>query len=79
MILKNNVTIGHKAVLHGGTVGKGCLIGINGKNCLIGTNALITEGRVIPDYSLVIGSPGKVCVPWARKKSRRYKPTPRIT
>ena len=65
----NDVTIGHKAVLHGCTIGDGSLIGINsvilnhvviGKNCLIGANALITEGKVIPDYSLVVGSPGKV-------------------
>ncbi len=65
----NNVTIGHKAMLHGCTIGDGCLIGINsviinhaviGKDCLIGANALVTEGKVIPDNSLVIGSPGKV-------------------
>ncbi|MNR15428.1 putative lipopolysaccharide biosynthesis O-acetyl transferase WbbJ [compost metagenome] len=31
-----------------------------GKNCLIGANALITEGKVIPDNSLVMGQPGKV-------------------
>lgn len=31
-----------------------------GRNCLIGANALVTEGKVIPDNSLVMGSPGKV-------------------
>ena len=31
-----------------------------GKHCLIGANSLITEGKVIPDYSVVMGSPGKV-------------------
>ena len=65
----DNVTVGHKAVLHGCTIGNGCLIGINsvilnhaviGSNCLIGANALVTEGKVIPDNSLVLGSPGKV-------------------
>ena len=65
----NNVTIGHKAVLHGCTIGDGTLIGINsvilnnasiGKNCLIGANALIPEGKKIPDNSLVVGSPGRV-------------------
>jgi carbonic anhydrase/acetyltransferase-like protein (isoleucine patch superfamily) len=63
------VTIGHKVMLHGCTVGDYSLIGINavvlngakiGKNCLIGANALIPEGKVIPDGSLVMGSPGKV-------------------
>lgn len=63
------VTVGHKAVLHGCTVGDNSLIGINavvlngakiGNNCLIGANTLIPEGVVIPDGSLVVGTPGKV-------------------
>ena len=63
------VTVGHKVMLHGCTVGDNSLIGINsvvlngaviGKNCLIGANSLIPEGKVIPDGSLVMGSPGKV-------------------
>ena len=62
-------TIGHKAMLHGCTIGEGTLIGMGatvlngariGKNCLIGANALITEGKEIPDGSLVMGAPGKV-------------------
>ena len=44
-------TIGHLAMLHG------CAIG---QNSLIGAKALITEGKVIPDNSLVMGAPGKV-------------------
>ncbi len=64
-----DVTVGHKAMLHGCSIGDGSLIGINsvilnhaviGRNCLIGANALVTEGKVIPDNSLVVGSPGKV-------------------
>lgn len=63
------VTIGHKAMLHGCSIGDNTLIGINavilnhaviGKNCIIGANALIPEGKVIPDNSVVMGSPGKV-------------------
>lgn len=62
-------TIGHKAMLHGCTIGDNSLVGMNatvlngaviGRNCLIGAGALITEGKMIPDNSLVIGSPGKV-------------------
>ena len=62
-------TIGHKAMLHGCTIGDNSLIGMGatvlngakiGKNCLIGANALITEGKEIPDGSLVMGAPGKV-------------------
>ncbi|SFI78212.1 gamma carbonic anhydrase family protein [Celeribacter neptunius] len=62
-------TIGHKAMLHGCSIGENSLIGMGatvlngakiGKNCLIGACALITEGKEIPDGSLVMGSPGKV-------------------
>ncbi|MEQ9451908.1 MAG: gamma carbonic anhydrase family protein [Pseudomonadales bacterium] len=64
-----HVTVGHKVMLHGCEIGEGSLIGINavvlngakiGRNCLIGANALITEDKVIPDNSMVLGSPGKV-------------------
>ncbi len=64
-----NCTIGHKAMLHGCTIGEGSLIGMGatilngakiGRGCLIGACALITEGKEIPDGSLVMGSPGKV-------------------
>lgn len=63
------VTVGHKAMLHGCTIGDGSLIGMNavvlngaviGKNCLIGANALVKEGMQVPDGSLVLGSPGKI-------------------
>ena len=62
-------TVGHKAMLHGCTIGDGSLIGMGatvlngariGKGCLIGAGALITEGKEIPDGSLVMGAPGKV-------------------
>ncbi|RAP43260.1 gamma carbonic anhydrase family protein [Rhodovulum viride] len=62
-------TIGHKAMLHGCTIGENTLIGMGatvlngariGRNCLIGAGALITEGKEIPDNSLVMGAPGKV-------------------
>lgn len=65
----DNVTIGHKAMLHGCTIGNWALIGINavvlnnariGESCLIGANTLITDGKEIPDNSLVVGSPGRV-------------------
>jgi carbonic anhydrase/acetyltransferase-like protein (isoleucine patch superfamily) len=64
-----NVTVGHKVMLHGCSIGDNSLIGINavilngaqiGRYCIIGANALIPEGKVIPDFSLVVGSPGRV-------------------
>jgi len=69
LTIGKNCTIGHKAMLHGCTIGSNSLIGMGatvlngariGKNCLIGAGALITEGKVIPDGSLVMGAPGKV-------------------
>lgn len=69
LTIGTGVTVGHKAMLHGCTIGDNSLVGIGavilngariGKNCLIGANALITEGKVIPDNSLVMGQPGKV-------------------
>jgi len=69
LTLGNNVTVGHQVMLHGCTIGEGTLVGIKamvlnhakiGKHCLIGAGALITEDKVIPDRSLVLGSPGRV-------------------
>ena len=63
------VTVGHKAMLHGCTIGDDSLIGIGavvlngaviGKGCLVGAGALVTEGKEFPDGSMIIGSPAKV-------------------
>ena len=62
-------TIGHKAMIHGCTIGDNTLIGMSatvlngakiGNNCLIGAGALVPEGKEIPDNSMVVGVPGKV-------------------
>ncbi|WP_374643716.1 gamma carbonic anhydrase family protein [Tabrizicola sp.] len=69
LVIGADCTIGHKAMLHGCTIGEGSLIGMGatilngariGKGCLIGAGALVTEGKEIPDGSLVMGAPGKV-------------------
>ena len=69
LTLGRQVTIGHKVMLHGCTVGDGSLVGINsvvmngariGRGTLVGANTLIAEGKEIPDGVLVLGSPGKV-------------------
>jgi len=69
MTLGRRVSVGHKVMLHGCTIGDGTLIGINsvvlngakiGKGVLVGANTLITEGKEIPDGVLVVGSPGKI-------------------
>lgn len=67
--LEKDVSVGHMAMLHGCTVKEGSLIGIRavvlnnaviGRECLIGAGTLISEGKVIPDRSLVLGAPGRV-------------------
>ena len=72
LTIGKNVTVGHMVMLHGCEIGDNTLIGIKavilnrakiGKNCIIGANSLITEGKEIPDGSLVMGSPGKVIRP----------------
>lgn len=64
-----NVTVGHRAILHGCTIEDNTLIGMGaivlngariGRNCLIGAGALVAENKVIPDNSMVLGMPGKV-------------------
>jgi carbonic anhydrase/acetyltransferase-like protein (isoleucine patch superfamily) len=61
-------TIGHRAILHGCTIGDNSLVGMGavilngariGSNCLIGAGALITEGKEFPDNSLVVGAPAR--------------------
>ena len=65
-------TIGHRAMLHGCTIGDGSLIGMSatvlngariGKHCLVGAGSLVTEGREFPDGSLIMGTPAKVVRP----------------
>lgn len=69
LTIGRDCTIGHRATLHGCTIGDGSLIGMGatvlngariGAGCLIGAGALITEGKDIPDGALVMGAPGKV-------------------
>ena len=69
MTLGRRVTVGHKAMLHGCSVGDGALIGINsvilngariGAGSLVGANSLVPEGKEIPPGVLVVGTPAKV-------------------
>ena len=68
LVIGENVTVGHQAMLHGCTIGDNSLIGIQavvlnnakiGKNCLVGAGALVTEGKEFPDGCMILGSPAK--------------------
>ena len=69
LTIGKRVTVGHKVMLHGCTVGDGALVGINsvilngakiGAGSLIGANSLVPEGKEIPPGVLAVGSPAKV-------------------
>ena len=69
LTIGDNVTVGHKVILHSCSIGDNALIGMGstilnkakiGNNCRVGANTLITEGKVFPDNSMIVGSPGKV-------------------
>ena len=69
LVIGYGCTVGHRAILHGCTIGDNCLIGMGasvmngariGENSLIGAGALVPQGREIPPGSLVLGAPGKV-------------------
>jgi carbonic anhydrase/acetyltransferase-like protein (isoleucine patch superfamily) len=86
--LEDDVTIGHRAVVHGEHVGRGSLVGIGavllghtriGEECLIAAGAVVTPGVEIPNRSLVVGVPAKIVRPVNEKEleylrwlSRRY-------
>jgi len=68
LVIGDDVTVGHAAILHGCTVGDNCIIGMGaivlsrakiGRDCIIGAGALVAQGKKIPDGHLAFGSPAK--------------------
>jgi carbonic anhydrase/acetyltransferase-like protein (isoleucine patch superfamily) len=69
MVVGANVTIGHQAMLHGCTIGDGSLVGIQaiilnkasiGRDCLVAAGAVVLEGKVFAERSLIVGAPARV-------------------
>jgi carbonic anhydrase/acetyltransferase-like protein (isoleucine patch superfamily) len=69
LIVGNDVTVGHKVMLHGCRIGNNSLIGIGstimngasiGENCVIGAHSLVTENKYFPAGTLILGSPAQV-------------------
>ena len=69
LVIGDNVTIGHGAIVHGCTIGNNVLIGMGAiildgtvveDNCMIGAGALVTQNKIIPEGSLALGNPAKV-------------------
>ncbi|REK77235.1 gamma carbonic anhydrase family protein [Paenibacillus paeoniae] len=69
LLLADEVSIGHSAIIHGCTIGRGTLIGMGaivlngadiGEYALIGAGSIVTENKKIPSYTLSIGTPARV-------------------
>ncbi len=65
----HNCILGHAAIVHGAHVGNHSLVGMRatilnnariGNWCIVGAHSLVTEGKVFPDYSVIMGSPAKI-------------------
>jgi carbonic anhydrase/acetyltransferase-like protein (isoleucine patch superfamily) len=88
LIIGNEVTIGHGAILHGCTIKDRVLIGMGaivmdgaviGEGSLVGAGALVVEGMIVPPKSVILGSPGRVRratsedeLAWIKKSAENY-------
>lgn len=91
--LREAAHIGHGAIIHGATIGKNCLVGMNavimdhaeiGDGCIIGALCFIKADEKIPPRSLVVGNPGKIIrqvsdemLAWKTKGTELYQQLPR--
>lgn len=71
-IIEDEVTVGHRAVIHGAVLKRRCLVGMGavildeavvGENAMVGAGAVVAEGMVIPDGHLAVGVPARVIRP----------------
>jgi phenylacetic acid degradation protein len=93
VLLKQSSHIGHGAIIHGATIGKNCLVGMNsvimdnvelGDDCIIGALSFIKESEKIPSRSLVVGNPAKIIkqitdemISWKTKGTALYQQLPK--
>lgn len=91
--LHEGAHIGHGAIVHGATIGKNSLIGMNavlmdnvkiGKNCIIGALTFVPEGMEIPDRKVVVGNPAKILkdvsdemINWKTEGTKLYQKLPK--
>ena len=92
VLLKEGSHIGHGAIIHGATIGRNCLVGMNsvlmdhvqiGDESIVGALTFIKEGTIIPPRSLVAGNPGKIIrvvsdeqLQWKTEGTRLYQQLP---
>ncbi len=92
VVLKEGAHIGHGAVIHGATIGRNCLVGMNsvimdnvqlGDECIVGALSFIKEGEVFEPRSLIVGNPAKKIkevsdemIAWKTKGTQLYQSLP---
>ena len=92
VLLKEGAHIGHGAIIHGASIGKNCLVGMNavvmdhvelGDECIVGALSFIKEGEKIPARSLILGNPAKIIksvsdemIAWKTEGTRLYQGLP---
>lgn len=92
VLLKEAAHIGHGAVIHGATIGKNCLVGMNavimdnvelGDECIVGALSFIKTGEIFPARSLIAGNPAKVIkevsdemIEWKTEGTKLYQQLP---
>jgi len=92
VLLQPGAHIGHGAIIHGATIGRNCLIGMNsvimdnvelGDECIVGALTFIKEGEKIPGRSLVVGNPARIIkqvtdemIAWKTEGTKLYQALP---
>jgi carbonic anhydrase/acetyltransferase-like protein (isoleucine patch superfamily) len=94
VLLKTSAHIGHGAIIHGATIGRNCLVGMNavimdeaelGDDCIVGALAFIKQEEQFPPRSLIVGNPAKVIrqvsdemISWKTEGTRLYQKLPQL-
>lgn len=92
VLLKESAHIGHGAIIHGATIGRNCLVGMNavimdnvqlGDECIVGALTFIKADEIIPARSMVVGNPYKIIkevtdemIEWKTKGTKLYQQLP---
>lgn len=93
VLLKESAHIGHGAIIHGATIGKNCLVGMNavlmdkvelGDECIVGALAFIKQGAKFPARSIIVGNPARLLkqvsdelIAWKTKGTKLYQQLPK--
>lgn len=82
VVIGNEVTIGHNAVLHACSIDDNVLIGMGAivmdgahikKNCIVAAGAVVTQGKEFPEGSLIVGTPARISRPLNEEEIRGVK------